>query len=211
VAWPALASRRRRIALLAAGAALGLGSAALAVRHDRRVTIGSERGGIRTLVGRFVAEIPRANSEGYDHPRRGDREALADAFAEALRGRAAQAGESAARADYQIVQLRWRGRSSHLVLRDARRDPRGWGLFVASPANRSRVIVEVPHPISDAGGSGLLSNYERADTHLRNAPPRSAAPKLRRAGTGAGAAHTRRPDWRGSEPCGAERVAAGLR
>lgn len=144
-----LGSRRRWIALLVVGVALGLSAAAVAVRHQHHVDVGSQRWSLRGLVDRFVAGIPRLNSEGYDHPRRRDRETLAAAFADALRGAATHAAEDAAKAGYQVVRLRRRGRRSLLVLRDDRRDTRGWGLFVAAPGTGSRVVVEVAHPISD--------------------------------------------------------------
>lgn len=135
--------------LLVAGVALALSAAALASREHRHKAVGSERGTLPVLVERFVAVIPRANSEGYEHPRRDDRERLGDAFDDALRGNAEDAAEDAAKSGYEVVRLQRRGRPSLLVLRDAHRDARGWGLFVAGAATGSRVVVELPHPIAD--------------------------------------------------------------
>ncbi len=116
--------------------------------------IRTETGDLATLVGRLVAFMPRAESSGYRAPTQDQAVTMASAVRDALKGRLTAAGAAVEPFEYQVIRFTDRVTGRRLVVLEERRRPDGswphaWGMFVLDPVSRSRLVVEVAHPIDD--------------------------------------------------------------
>lgn len=121
---------------------------------------GELRGDLQELIEEFISAIPGRDGGEYRPPTAQERDSLAAAVRAA---REDDEGAASALLDplaFELVRFRDVVTDRRLlVLRERRNGDgssrQGWGLYVLDPGARSALIVEVPHPVADAGSEDL--------------------------------------------------------
>lgn len=148
----------RRLALARAGVAvlgiwlLGLTST-VGAKPAAGPTVRVVSGDLAGFVDEFVASMPGRGSGGYDVPSLEETDRMAAAFAQIARGDLAGAAVTAGPLSYEV--LRYTDTATGRTIGLLRERPvrgtyrHGWGLYGASSASTSALVVEVAHPVAD--------------------------------------------------------------
>ncbi len=109
---------------------------------------------LQALVDDVVADVSQRRTR-YREPTPKERRAASAALAAAASGDREGAAEEAAELSYDVVEAD-AGGEDVLVLREtAAGGRRGWGLYAFGVGDRSDLVIEVPHPVSDRHTDGF--------------------------------------------------------
>lgn len=140
------------IALLVAIAVVGLAAPGPLQRFVRNGSaIEAPEVDLSRMLAAFEATLPR---ESYDEPTPAEAETVAAAFRAVEADQLKRAARLAQAVDYRLVGYTDRVTDRRLVLltedaAESGRRGRGWGMYIHSPESRSRLIIEVAHPVAD--------------------------------------------------------------
>jgi hypothetical protein len=119
--------------------------------QSRPPGVATTSGDLRALVGSFTEKIPRRSSGDYEAPSSLEARRMAQAYHAIRADRLDRAARLARRVGYAVrlyTDTVTRRRLVELAPARDRARP-GWGLFLHDRGSRSRLVIEVAHPVAD--------------------------------------------------------------
>jgi len=121
------------------------------------VPLRAVQGDLSDEVDALEDAMPGENSERFVVPTAAELLAMAELTNQLLAGKVGGAGRTASLNGYELLEYAdgGDGEAQNLLLREITSGTKGWGLYVFRQGPAQGIVIEVPHPRSDAGTSRI--------------------------------------------------------